>query len=338
VNLYGGEPLVAMAEIRELVPFWNLLFMREHGREIRWSITTNGTLLAPPVREFLDRYGVSVLLSLDGPKRHHDRTRVRHDGRGTWDLIRPEELVRWRPDLEVAWQLDPSRPVSPEDLDELRAVGFRNVNFNINWLVEWDAEARSWLTRFFRHAGRLAMRGEISTNWLSRHDRAMTVDAKMEQPCGTGTGMLALTPEGWLYPSQEMAFTVFDPSRAAGTAEYYRVGDVRADPVIDRPALTRVSGIKVADMRVTAKGYACGDCVAKADCIGGCHCRYVGQHVDDPAYRYDVPAGYCQSNVAAHTGLLQAAAVERRVRPVEWMKVKFEREARTPGPVAGWGK
>jgi len=339
VCLYGGEPLMAFQEIKELVPYWNLHFMKERGRAIRWSVTTNGVLLFPPVREFMDRYGINMLLSLDGPKHLHDRTRIRHDGRGSWDQINPAEILRWRPNAEIAWQLDPATRVEPRDLDEMIEIGFRNINFNINWLATWDAEARSWLAYFFRHVGRRSMRGEFSTNWTSRYNRAMTGTEKMAQPCGLGTGMLALTPEGWLYPSQEMAFSVFDPSRDPGTADWYRVGDIRKDPVLDVEAQRRVGGIKTSDMRVTAEGYSCGNCIAKADCIGGCHCRYVGQKIGDPSYRYDVAAGHCQSLVAVHTGLLQAAAIEKRIRQVEPEK----KEAPVPAPVparvlAGWGR
>lgn len=342
VNLYGGEPLMAFRELQELVPWWNLHFMREHGRTINWSITTNGALLFPPVREFLDRYGVGMLLSLDGPKHLHDRTRIRHDGRGSWDLINPPELLRWRPDLEIAWQLDPATKVVPADLDELMDLGFRKINFNINWLATWDVESREWLAYFFRHVGRRIFRKELGSNWSSRFTRAMTVDSKMEQPCGTGSGMLALTPEGWLYPSQEMAFSVFDPSRDPGTADWYRVGDVRKTPVLDREAQARVGGIKTSDMRVTAAGYGCGNCIAKSDCIGGCHCRYVGQRLGDPSYRYDIAEGHCQSLVAAHTGLLQAAAIERHIRPVDWKPPAVKQDAapaaKQPAGLAGWGR
>lgn len=334
VNLYGGEPLLAFDLMREIVPAWNLHFV-ERGRTINWSITTNGVLLNATIRDFLDRYGIGVLLSLDGPKRLHDASRVRHDGRGSWDQIKPEELARWRPKqgLELAWTVTPEHPLAPADLDELVDLGFRAINFNLNWLAEWDAEARSWLTLFFRHVGRRALRGEIGTNWRGKIERAMVTDTKMEQPCGTGLAMLALTPEGWLYPSQEMAFTALEPGRAPGTADWYRVGDVTRNPVIDRTALARVSGIRTSDMRVTAVGYACDNCIAMSECIGACHCRLIGQRHEDPSYRYDVPAGHCQSHVAAMTGMLQAAAIERWVRPASWKSATPK-----PLPLAGWGR
>jgi uncharacterized protein len=333
VVLYGGEPLLAFQELERLVPAWNLAFF---PRVIQWHITTNGTRLDDRARAFLDRFGIAVLLSLDGPKRLHDQARPTHDGRSSWDQIDPEAIAKWRPrgGLEVAWQLDPKREVTPADFDELVAVGFRGVNINLNWLAEWTPEARIWLTLLMRHIGRRCLRGEVSCNWSKKLERALMVDARMEQPCGTGLGMLALTPEGWLYPSQEMAFNVFDPGKAPGTPEHYRVGNVLADPVLDQVAIARVSGIKVEEMRVTAPGHACDNCIARTDCIGSCHCRLVGQRHEDPGYRFDVPAGYCQSNVAAHTGLLQAAAIERWIRPVTWKP----RNERTPLPIAGWGR
>jgi radical SAM protein with 4Fe4S-binding SPASM domain len=335
VTWYGGEPLTN----------WNLVRQGiERFSNRRQSITTNGSLLVPPVRAILDQYNVGVLLSLDGPPRFHNQSRPFVDGRGTWDSIPVREILDWRPDIEIAWQLDPQffdpasgrELITPAALDEMMAFGFRNVNFNLNWLARWSEAARWNLAWFMRHAAmsmvdrdnaindpRLSkldamLSGKkigLGSNWWGKLERALAVDEKMVTPCGTGLNMIGVSPEGWIYPSQEMVYTVQEPGRAPGTAEYYRLGTVQTG--IDQEALARISQIRTEQM-VPPAPYNCSTCVAKSVSIGGCHCRYVGQDGLDPSNRFDVAPGYCESMTAAVTGMLMGGAIARRIRPAGW--------------------
>lgn len=266
---YGGEPMLNWPIIRDWTPRYREAFAKA-GKSVSFSITTNGTRLTNESIETLSRHGVGMLLSLDGPPRLHNKTRVHFDGRPSWHEI-PHKLIQEKlPNVEVAWQLDPAQDFQEGDLDDLIAEGYRRININLNWLSEWHPDAQMRLTRFFRYYGRKILKGEVMSNWKSKLDKALTVDNKMAQPCGTGLHMLALTPEGYLYPSQEMAFTVFEPGKAPGTAEHYRVGNVFNSPVIDTDRLKDVSAIKTSEMKVPA-GYSCDNCVAKSVSIGGCH-------------------------------------------------------------------
>lgn len=55
---------------------------KEHNKEFRFTLTTNGILLDDEVMEFADREMSNVVLSLDGRKEINDRVRVDHAGRG----------------------------------------------------------------------------------------------------------------------------------------------------------------------------------------------------------------------------------------------------------------
>lgn len=318
VTWYGGEPLLNFPVIKRWMPVYRERFTKV-GKAISFSLTTNGTRFNDESIALLKDFDVGLLVSVDGPPRLHNKTRVHFDGRPSWDEIPFERLLREFPRMEIAWQLDPAQDFNEADLDWMMSQGFTRINFNLNWLTPWPPEAQVRLQRFFRYAGRLMLQGKLGCNWKSKLWTALTTDDKMVQPCGTGLHMLALTPEGYLYPSQEMAFTVFEPGKAPGTAEHYRVGNVFNSPVINHERLNDVSQIKTSQMK-TPPGYDCNNCVAKSVSIGGCHCRYVGQLPQDPSYRYDVPEGYCGSMQPAMTGLLQAAAIERWVRPVDFVR------------------
>lgn len=92
VGFYGGEPLLELELLKEIV-----LFAEEHARrcglEAEFNMTTNGTLLTDEIIHFLAKHRFNVLISLDGPKEVHDRYRVfrngRHpeDRRGSYDVV-----------------------------------------------------------------------------------------------------------------------------------------------------------------------------------------------------------------------------------------------------------
>lgn len=317
---YGGEPLLNRALMEEVMPEWEAEFFRAE-KTLEWSVTTNGTLLDARARELLDRHKVAVLLSLDGPPETHDRSRTYYSGKPSWQDIPVDEILEWRPKTEIAWQVDPRWKVEPRHVEWMIDRGIHHINFNLNWLLEWDGEARVWLMELFRFVGRRCIqtrRGEVPKekelfcNWMGKFDEANIKVAKPTTPCGTGLHMLALTPEGWLYPSQEMAFVALEPDRAPGTAEYYRVGDVNKDPVIDAERLSVVSKI-TNDQMVLPEGFDCGNCIANPVSFGGCHCRYIGQDGTNPENRFEVMPGWCQSQQSALTGILQGAMIEKYV-------------------------
>lgn len=84
ISVYGGEPLLRFDLIKEI-----LAFAKKKGMfdKLHFSLTTNGTLLTDEIIKFFADNNVSILLSLDGPKRITDRFRVFPDGRGVFDSI-----------------------------------------------------------------------------------------------------------------------------------------------------------------------------------------------------------------------------------------------------------
>ena len=75
VSFYGGEPLLEFELIKQVVDYTekeaNLL-----GKEIVFTITTNGTLLDDEKIHFFVKHNFVVLISIDGPKESHDRYRI----------------------------------------------------------------------------------------------------------------------------------------------------------------------------------------------------------------------------------------------------------------------
>jgi uncharacterized protein len=87
VILHGGEPLLLgkqrfrawVEEVRSA--------LEEGGIASRFNMQSNGVLIDDAWIDLLAELSVSVGLSIDGPKRFHDRHRVDHQGRGSFDDV-----------------------------------------------------------------------------------------------------------------------------------------------------------------------------------------------------------------------------------------------------------
>lgn len=84
IGFYGGEPLLEFPMIRRIIHHSEKRFF---GKELSFSLTTNGTLLTTKVIHFFQKHNVSLMVSLDGPQEINDRNRVFINGRGTFQSV-----------------------------------------------------------------------------------------------------------------------------------------------------------------------------------------------------------------------------------------------------------
>ena len=88
IDLFGGEPTLIMDTIKEIIKYarenekkWN--------KNIRFTMTTNSTLLDDDMMEYMDKEMGNIILSLDGRKEVNDKVRIKPDGSGSYDDILP---------------------------------------------------------------------------------------------------------------------------------------------------------------------------------------------------------------------------------------------------------
>ena len=78
LGFMGGEPLLNWPLIRDLTPYATDR-ARALGRQLRFSITTNGTLLRDEQARLFAKYAFAVQLSIDGLGHDHDELRPAKD-------------------------------------------------------------------------------------------------------------------------------------------------------------------------------------------------------------------------------------------------------------------
>ena len=272
VTFFGGEPLLRFPLIRTAVGEARRM-AREKGKEISFSITTNGTLLTREIAGFLKENGVSVCLSIDGPREIHDRNRPYASGRGSYDDVARGLciLMENRNGFPVAARVTLGRGAVDvrKTFDHLRGLGFDEVGFAPASAAEGS---RAALTE-----GELdmVMGGfrELASEYMDDvRERRMPAFSNMTQilalihrgdpmpyPCGAGIGMLAADPSGAFYPCHRLC----------------GIGDSFGDPEAGISEEARARFLEGARKR---RETACDACWAKNFCAGGCyHDAYLRQ-------------------------------------------------------------
>ncbi|MFH1739742.1 MAG: radical SAM protein [bacterium] len=121
---YGGEPLLRVDFVVDCVRYIKERLSQD--RECHFSLTTNATLLDSSTVKCLMDNGVSITISLDGPREIHDKARVFPDGRGTYDKVL-EAIENMQ---SYASTLKPDTPISSM-INCVTAGGF-------DWVELWD--------------------------------------------------------------------------------------------------------------------------------------------------------------------------------------------------------
>jgi len=101
VDFFGGEPLMNFDVVKQVVDYARSI-EKQHNKNFRFTITTNGLLLSDDKIDYINREMSNCVLSLDGRKSVNDRLRVRVDGSGCYDTVVPkfQKLVATRGDKD----------------------------------------------------------------------------------------------------------------------------------------------------------------------------------------------------------------------------------------------
>jgi len=86
VSFFGGEPLCNLDLIKKVVPYGREE-AKKINKEIHFGMTTNGVLLTKENVDYLLENNIDFMISLDGTKEVHDKSRKDNNGNGTFDRI-----------------------------------------------------------------------------------------------------------------------------------------------------------------------------------------------------------------------------------------------------------
>lgn len=84
VAFYGGEPLLRLDLIKKCIAYME---EKVQDREVKYAMTTNGTLLSLEIAKYLYEKNINLMISLDGTRDNHNKHRVFANGKGSFDIV-----------------------------------------------------------------------------------------------------------------------------------------------------------------------------------------------------------------------------------------------------------
>ena len=131
VDFFGGEPLMNFQVVKDLVAYARSI-EKQHNKNFRFTLTTNGMLVDDDVIEFANRECHNVVLSLDGRKEIHDRYRVDYAGKGSWERIVPKFQkfleARDRKGYYMRGTFTHANPDFLKDIQQMLDLGFTELS------------------------------------------------------------------------------------------------------------------------------------------------------------------------------------------------------------------
>lgn len=265
VDFFGGEPLMDWEVVKQLVNYARSV-EKEHNKNFRFTLTTNGLLVDDDVIEFANKEMHNVVLSLDGRKEVHDRLRRTVGGHGSYDVIVPkfQKFVQSRNNTGyyVRGTYTHDNIDFTKDIFHMADLGFTELSMEP---VVCDPKEPYALTEadlpvLFEQYEILAkdmLRREKEGKPITFYHYMIDLTGgpcvyKRVTGCGSGTEYMAVTPWGELFPCHQF---VGDPA--------YSLGDIWKG----------VTHPEVQDKFRKCNAYArpdCKDCWAKLYCSGGC--------------------------------------------------------------------
>ena len=265
VDFFGGEPLLNFEVVKKLVAYGREQ-EKNHGKNFRFTLTTNGILLDDEVMAFANREMSNVVLSLDGRKEVHDRLRVHLNGKGSYDIILPKFLkmvnLREQKDYYIRGTYTRYNTDFTKDILHMADLGFKELSMEPvvappdqpYALTEQDIPVLCG--QYEQLAMEMLKRKQRGEGFNFYHYSVDLVKGpcivKRISGCGVGCEYLAVTPSGELYPCHQFVGN-----------ESFLLGSVYEG----------ITNKALRDSFKTCNVYAkeeCADCFARLFCSGGC--------------------------------------------------------------------
>ena len=277
IDLFGGEPTMIMDTIKEIIKY-----ARDNEKEwkknIRFTMTTNATLLNDDMMDFMDKEMGNIILSLDGRKCVNDNVRIKVDGSGSYDDILPniKKMIEKRTPGKMYYVRGTFTRANTDFYEDVMAMvneGFKEVSIEpvvlenghpLSLRNEDLPEIMKNYDKLYEDMVRRKREGKDEYKFYH-----FNVDLnggpcvyKRISGCGAGFEYVAITPQGEVYPCHQFV-----------GKEEYKLGSIYDD------TYNADLGKKFKKAHIYNKP-KCRDCWARFYCSGGCQANNVNFYGD----------------------------------------------------------
>ena len=264
ITFFGGEPLLEFPLMKRAAEY-AVQQASEVGKQVHFSVTTNGTVMNEDIILFARQYSFNYLLSIDGDKKSHDRHRKTPAGGGSWDLVMGDNFQLLK---SLQGWVGVRITVCPDTVGRLssgiRTLFEKGVN---QFLLGYDLDA-DWSVPSLRLLA-LEMRKVANFYFTQKSSgapiRITEFDETLEQrrdrlrglwSCDAGRGRVAISTSGELYSCARFVSSYPD-------AENFKLGS------LDSGITNLMVWFKLLSMGTDARP-RCVACSYSDVCAGGC--------------------------------------------------------------------
>lgn len=307
IGFFGGEPLLEfplLADVTDLIenhPSYD-------PTRVSLTLTTNGTIFSDAIADFLNRKKFKFCVSCDGPAHIQDLHRRTVTGEQTSLAVERTLLNAQRalPCVLVNAVYHPHTfRALPETLDYLSGLGLRQIFFNPDYSALWTRQDVEELATVYHAVA------ERYIDWYlnNKPHFVSLIDTKIAllmrggydplERCQMGTGELAISPDGGVYPCERLI------GSGASGEDTHRIGSIEHGV-----NLSRLSCRHAPDGPMNPQ---CLECALENLCMRWCGCSNAFM----TGYYNRVGPFLCASERAAiNTALHVFTTLERQLGPV----------------------
>ncbi|MGI6731177.1 MAG: thioether cross-link-forming SCIFF peptide maturase [Anaerovoracaceae bacterium] len=265
IDFFGGEPLMNFQVVKDLVAYGREA-EKPYGKNIRFTITTNGLLLDDEKADYINKVMDNVILSIDGRPWVNDNMRKTINNQGTYDIITNNYLrfvERRKGTYYVRGTFTRENLDFAEDVKHLADKGFKNISVepvvtdpSLSYALKDEDvdkifEEYEKLADYFLDYAKSGKQFEFFHFNIDLNQGPCVI--KRVSGCGAGTEYVAVSPEGDIYPCHQFV----------GNHDF-KIGNTLEDSFENH----LYDSFNQAHIYNKEK---CRDCWAKFYCSGGCH-------------------------------------------------------------------
>lgn len=300
IGFYGGEPLLEFDLIKKIVLYAESVFI---GKDLDFSLTSNGTLLTDEIIEFFIDHNVNLMISIDGPKEIHDNSRVfAKDGSGTFDTILHnledihEKYPNYIEKISINTVINPQNDYSCIDSLFINYNLFKDMNLSSSIIDDtYTSEKLSLSSNFIENSNYqtflafLSKFNRIEKKYISPmaqqevdrldskidnmyHNKSLPLKSAPSGPCIPGQLRLFINVDGNFYPCE----------RVSETSNLMQIGNLIDGFNYDKAgSLLNIGSLTPNECR---------------NCWAFQHCSLCGRHADDDnILSRELKLSYCNS-------------------------------------------
>jgi len=277
IDLFGGEPTLIMNDIKEIIKY-----ARDNEKKweknVRFTMTTNATLLTTEMMDYMDTEMGNIILSLDGRESVNDNVRIKPDGSGSYGDIVPniKEMIKRRTKGKTYYVRGTFTRANTDFYEDVMAMvneGFKELSIepvvleNGHPLSLREEDIDTIFDNYDKLYREMVKRKRDGIDEFKFYHFNIDLQGgpcvyKRISGCGAGFEYVAITPQGEVYPCHQFV-----------GKEEFKLGSIY-DDTYDTDLAKK---FKTAHIYNKPK---CRDCWAKFYCSGGCQANNVNFNGD----------------------------------------------------------